>query len=153
MDEKKKERWGTDMGAEANAGFCRDDSSTATRLLEKNWSPLIVRKYQFKGWALFIGIICDANLNDLDETVYTIGDEAEELDFLDGSIQGSRNFCGYMNKKLVDHYDSIKKGCMEGLIVLWTIDKCVISAAYGDLMTHNKCVQEFYFIVNTMPHI
>jgi hypothetical protein len=54
------------MGMDANNGMTRDDSSTATRLLDKNWSPLIVRKYQMEGWPMYIGIICDANLNDLD---------------------------------------------------------------------------------------
>jgi len=28
-----------------------------------------------------------------------------------------------------------------------------IASAYGDLMTHYKCAQEFYSIVNTLPHI
>ena len=142
-----------DMGTEANAGMTRDDSSTATRLLDKNWSPLIVRKYQMEGWPLFISLICDANLNDLDEIVYKIHDEAVEFNFVDGTIQGGRNYCGYMSDKLKEHYDGIKRGCVEGVAVLWYIDKCFISSLYGDFMVHSSCKNELFMIINTLPHI
>lgn len=141
------------MGKEANAGLTRDDSSTSTRLLDKNWSPLIVRKYQYQGWPLFVSLICDANLNDLDATVYKIADEAKDLGFVNGTIQGSRNFCGYMSDKLVEHYGLVKQGCVEGVAILWYIDKCFIASLYGDFMVHASCKQELYAIINTLPHI
>lgn len=141
------------MGDEANAGLTRDDSSTATRLLQKNWSPLIVRKYQMHGWPMFIGIICDANLNDLDNIVYDIMDKAEEIGFINGTIQGARNACGFLSDELVKHYNKIKRGVMEGNIVFWYQDKLAISSAYGDLMTHEKCAMEFYSILQMLPHI
>ncbi len=141
------------MGDEANAGLTRDDSQTATRLLDKNWSPLIVRKYQMHGWPMFIGIICDANLNDLDNIVYDIMEEAEKQAFIDGTIQGARNACGFLSDELVKHYNKIKRGVMEGNIVFWYQDKLAISSAYGDLMTHEKCVMEFYSILQMLPHI
>ncbi len=141
------------MGNNANAGQARDDSSTATRLLDKNWSPLIVRKYQMEGWPMFIGIICDANLNNLDEVVYDIWDEAKELGFVNGTIQGHRNCCGLLSDRLVAHYNKTKRGVMEGNCVFWYTDKLAISSAYGDLMTHNKCAMEFYSILQMMPHI
>lgn len=142
-----------DMSQEANAGMTRDDSSTNTRLLDKNWSPLIVRKYQMKGWPMYIGIICDANLNDLDSVVNTIIKEADEKDFTNGTIQGTRNTCGLLSDRIVEHYNNIKEGVCEGVIVCWYVDKCFVSSAYGDFMTHNKCAAEFYAIVNTLPHI
>jgi len=141
------------MGKQANSGMTRDDSSTTTRLLDKNWSPLIVRKYQMEGWPLFISLICDANLNDLDEIVYKIHDEAVEFNFVDGTIQGGRNYCGYMSDKLKEHYDGIKRGCVEGVAVLWYIDKCFISSLYGDFMVHSSCKNELFMIINTLPHI
>ncbi len=141
------------MGNKANEGMARDDSSTSTRLLDKNWSPLVVRKYQFEGWPLFISLICDANLNDLDAAVYKIADEAKKLQFVNGTIQGARNFCGYMSDELVKHYNVVKQGCVEGVAVLWYIDKCFISSLYGDFMVHASCKQELYFIINTLPHI
>ena len=147
-DEKK-----VNMGEDANAGFARDDSSTATRLLDKNWSPLIVRKYQMKGWPMYIGIICDANLNDLDTVVYDTMEEADALSFTNGTIQGTRNTCGLLSDRVVEHYNKIKRGVAEGIIVCWYVDKCFVSSAYGDFMTHEKCAAEFYHIVNTLPHI
>ena len=154
------------MSEQANVGLARDDSSTATRLLDKNWSPLIVRKYQMEGWPMYIGIICDANLNDLDNVVYDVvdtlftedksGDEVIKVPvegFMDGTIQGARNTCGLLSDKIVKHYNSIKRGVAEGVIVCWYVDKCFVSSAYGDFMTHEKCAAEFYHIVNTLPHI
>lgn len=141
------------MGEQANAGMTRDDSSTSTRLLDKNWSPLIVRKYQMEGWPMFVGIICDANLNDLDDVIHDSVEKAIELDFLNGSIQGVRNACGFISDEIVKHYNAIKRGVTEGVIVCWYVDKCFVSSAYGDFMTHNKCAMEFYQILNTLPHI
>ena len=141
------------MGERANEGMTRDDSSTSTRLLDKNWSPLIVRKYQMEGWPLFISLICDANLNDLDKTVYEIHDQASKRGFFNGTIQGGRNYCGFMSDKIKKHYDEIKRGCVEGVAVLWYIDKCFISSLYGDFMVHASCKQELFTIINTLPHI
>ena len=170
------------MSEQANAGMTRDDSTTATRLLDKNWSPLIVRKYQMEGWPMYIGIICDANLNDLDKFVYDIVDtlfreveiekqveyEVEGVvkteiikinkripikGFMDGTIQGVRNTCGLLGDRLVEKYNIVKRGVAEGVIVCWYVDKMFCSSAYGDFMTHTKCAMEFYQIVNTLPHI
>ena len=102
---------------------------------------------------MYIGMICDANLNDLDEVVHRIMDEAREAGFVDGTIQGVRNACGLLTDEIANHYDKIKKGVTEGVIVCWYVDKMFCSSASGDFMTHNKCAMEFYQIVNTLPHI
>lgn len=141
------------MGACANAGMARDDSMTATRLLDKNWSAMIVRKYQMEGWPLFIGLITDANLNELDSLIYSINKEAVKHGFTDGNIQSARNYTGFMSDKIKEHYSSIKEGVVEGIAVLWYIDKCFISSLYGDFMTHAPCKAELYAIINTLPHI
>jgi hypothetical protein len=141
------------MSEQANAGFARDDSTTATRLLDKNWSPMIVRKYQMEGWPMYVGLICDANLNDLDDVVYKIMDEAEDNGFINGTIQGTRNACGLLSDRIVQHYNNVKRGVTEGVIICWYVDKCFVSSAYGDFMTHEKCAMEFYQILNTLPHI
>lgn len=151
---KSEEKKNVNMGSDANAGFVkRDDSNTVTRLLDKNWSPLIVRKYQMKGWPLFIAIICDANLNDLDSVVYDATEKADEYGFFDGGIQDARNYCGFLSEEIVNHYNEVKRGCVEGVLVFFYCDKCAISSAYGDLMTHEKCAMEVYQIINTLPHI
>jgi len=153
MAELKAKAAEMNMGDQANDGMTRDDSSTATRLLDKNWSPLIVRKYQMEGWPMYIGIICDANLNDLDNVVYDAVEKAKGMDFINGTIQGVRNTCGLLGDEIVQHYNKIKRGVAEGVIVCWYVDKMFCSSAYGDFMTHSKCALEFYQIENTLPHI
>jgi hypothetical protein len=144
---------GVNMGKEANAGFCMDDSKTATRLLQKQWSPLIVRKYYVANWPCWVGIICDCNLNDLDQVVLNAIDEAKEYGFLNGNIQDVRNFCGFLSDKIDKHYDSIKRGSVEGLAIAWYVDKCFCSSLSKDHMVHKSCRDEFYSIIKTLPHI
>jgi len=131
----------------------RESELTSTRLLDKNWSPLVVRKYQMEGWPMFVGMICDANLNDLDKVVHKAFKRAKEAGFVDGSIQGTRNTCGLISDTLVEHYNRIKEGCVEGVAVVWYVDKCLISSAYGDFMVHLSCKLELFQIINTLPHI
>ena len=150
---EKAEMEERNMSQVANAGMARDDSSTATRLLDKHWSPLIIRKYQMEKWPMYIGMICDANLNDLDTVVYSIMDEAKEMDFVNGTIQGVRNTCGLLTDRIAEHYDEVKKGVTEGVIVCWYVDKMFCSSASGDFMTHNKCALEFYSMLQMLPHI
>ena len=140
-------------GSSANKDSTMDDSKTTTRLLEKNWSPLVVRKYQALGWPLYIGVICDANLSDLDSVVYESIEQAEVAGFVANDIQAARNFCGYLSDKLKDHYNSVKIGCVEGLAVLAYWDKCFISSLFGDFMTHGSCKQELFSIINVLAHI
>lgn len=128
-----------------------DDSNVSTRLLNKNYSPLIIRKYMIHGWSMFIGIICDVSLSDLDRLVYERLKDVEEE--VGNDIQNIRNICGYLNESIVEHYNSKKEGSVEGVYVLWYVDKLFCASAYGDLMQHEKCVNEFLTLVNMMPHI
>lgn len=121
-----------------------------TRLLGKNYSPLIVRKYQMYGWPLFVSLICDWSLSDLDVVVNTA---AKEFGEPRDDIQQVRNFCGYLSNYLVRHYNVQKENCVEGVAVLWYVDKCFVSSLWGDYMTHGSCKLELYQIINTMPHI
>jgi hypothetical protein len=130
-----------------------DDSKVATRLLEKNWSPLIVRKYQMNSWPMYIALICDISLSDLDHVVHKTMDECKEKGMVINDIQALRNCCGYLSDKITEHYDSLKKGCVEGVAVLWYCDKLFISSLASDFMTHLSCKLELYSIINTLPHI
>ena len=126
-----------------------DTVNTSTRLLDKNYSPLLVRKYQMKGWPMFVGLICDESLSDLDDVVHEFEDSQKEKD----DIQWCRNFCGALSDVLIKHYNSKKRGCVEGVAVIWYTDKCFISSLWGDFMTHASCKQELFAIINTLPHI
>jgi hypothetical protein len=126
------------------------DINTSTRLLDKNYSPLIVRKYQMHGWPLFVSLICDLSLSDLDKIVHNYARKyGKKID----DIQWCRNFCGGLSKELKTYYNSKKEGSVEGIAVLWYVDKCFISSLWGDFMTHQSCKLELYQIINTLPHI
>jgi hypothetical protein len=142
-----------DMGKLANKGFTRDDSQTATRLLDKQWSPMCVRKYYVANWPLYVGLITDCNINDLDEVVLNIIDEAENYGFLDGNLQSCRNFCGFLSDKLDEHYSNMKKGSVEGIAIAWYVDKFFVSSLAKDHMVHKSCRDEFYSIIKVLPHI
>ena len=121
-----------------------------TRLLDKHYSPLIVRKYQTKGWPLFVSLICDISLSDLDSVV---NEATEEFGEINDDIQTIRDFCGFLSDFILSHYSSIKTGCVEGVAVLWYVDKCFVSSLYGDFMVHASCKNELFQIINTLPHI
>ena len=123
--------------------------NSATRLLDKQYSPLIVRKYQMHGWPLFVSLICDVSLSDLDEVVHDFAEHNPKQD----DIQWIRNFCGGLSDHIREHYETDKRGCVEGVAVLWYVDKCFVSSLWGDFMVHASCKQELFGIINTLPHI
>lgn len=122
---------------------------TNTKLIEKNYSPLIVRKYMVKGWPTYVSLICDVSLSDLDEVVNGI---VKDYDFQD-DIQSLRDFCGKLNETIVNYYNEKKEGCVEGVAVLSYFDKLFISSLWGDFMVHASCKQELFAIIQTLPHI
>ena len=131
-----------------------DDDNVATKLLDKNFSPLIVRKYQLKeNWPIWVALICDCSLSDLDKIVLDAMDVCRQKGMMINDIQSLRNVCGYLNQTLIDHYDSVKRGSVEGVAVLAYFDKIFISALALDFMTHLSCKLELYQIINTLPHI
>jgi hypothetical protein len=126
----------------------------ATKLLDKHYSPMIVRKYQVKeGWPLFVGIICDESLSDLDEVVHASLEKCRENGMMQNDIQSLRDVTGFVSQNIIDYYDKKKTGCVEGVAVLWYCDKMWISSLFGDFMTHLSCKLELYQIINTMPHV
>ena len=79
--------------------------SVNTRLLDKNYSPLIVRKYQMFGWPLFIGMICDASLSDLDMVV---NEFTNQFGKVENDIQEARNYCGGLSDYIAKHYNNVR---------------------------------------------
>lgn len=127
------------------------DENVSTRLLEKNYSPLIIRKYCAKNWPLFISIICDLSLSDLDSVVHNIIEESES--FFINDIQELRNFCGCMSDRITEYYNNIKRGSVEAVAVILYTDKLFISSLAGDFMTHGNCKLELFQILNMMTQI
>jgi len=129
-----------------------------TNLIMKHFSPLIVRKYNIiKGWPMYVGIICDCSLSDLDRLINDTMDILNEQNILEGElgndIQTMRNITGIISEAIQLHYNTIKKNSVEGIGILLYVDKCAIANMYGDMMNHGQCRAEFYSILNMLPHI
>jgi len=102
-----------------------------------------------KGWPTYVSLICDISLSDLDEVVNRVVSQY----LFEDDIQTLRNFCGDLSESIVNHYNNIKQGCVEGVAVLSYFDKLFVSSLWGDFMTHLSCKQELYSIIQTLPHI
>ncbi len=133
--------------------FGLDDSQVATKLLDKNFSPMIIRKYTRIGFPLYVHIICDENLDDLDDIVHDCIDFCKSNNILKNNIQSLRNFTGILSERINSHYDKIKRGCMESLGIIFYADKMIISSLQGDSMNHLSCRLELYECLNLMSQI
>lgn len=122
-----------------------------TKLLGKNHSPMIIRKFQGFGWPLFVALICDQDLEDLDEVVTGFIQDCDEIQL--NNIQMLRDFNGSLSQVLVDHYNEKKYGCVEGVAVISYWDKCLCSSLYGDHMTHHQCRTELFTLLNMMTQM
>jgi len=125
-----------------------------TNLTMKHFSPLLIRKYNLvKGWPMYVGIICDCSLSDLDDVINDAVDEVDLEGELGNDIQNMRNLTGVVSEAIQNHYNNIKKNSVEGIGILLYVDKCAIANMYGDMMNHGQCRAEFYSILNMLPHI
>ena len=51
------------------------------------------------------------------------------------------------------YYNEKKENCVEGVIITLYVDKAYIQNAYGDFMTHSKCLNEYALALSMLPHI
>jgi len=134
--------------------FGINDDKTNTNLISKNYSPLICRKYNIiSGWPMYVGIICDENLDELDFVVNTVIKECKESGMISNSIQQMRNVTGILSETIVNYYNNIKENCVEGVAILLYIDKCAIENFMGDFMSCYPVRIEWAGIINLLPHI
>jgi hypothetical protein len=130
-----------------------NDDEVSTKLLDKNFSPMIIRKYTRIGFPLYVHIICDQNLDDLDTIVHDCIDMCRKDGILKNNIQSLRNFTGVLSDYINNHYDNIKRGCVESLGIIFYADKILISSLSGDAMNHFSCREELYQCLNLMAKI
>jgi len=133
--------------------FGLEDDKVATKLLDKNYSPMIIRKYTRIGFPLYVHLICDSNLDDLDTIVHDCIDICREQGILSNSIQSLRNFTGVLSDTINTYYDSKKRGCVESLGIIFYADKMIISSLQGDCMNHESCRQELYDCLQLMTKL
>jgi len=131
-----------------------EDSKTNTNLISKHYSPLIVRKLNImNGWPLYVGMICDEDLSDLDNVVNGVFIACKDAGMLENNIQNMRNFTGILSETLQQYYNNKKENCVEGVAILLYVDKCAIENFFGDFMNHTSCRIEWGAILSMLPHI
>ena len=117
------------------------ENNTFTKLVDKQYSPLVIRKYTHWGFPIYVGLITDNDLTDLDDVVTEyIKNNIEQWV---NNVQKLRNFAG----ALCDHLNTVYEKT-EGVAVVFYVDKCFISSLYGDFMNHTSCRIEFYGLLN-----
>lgn len=118
-----------------------------TRLVDKHHSPLIIRKYTRWGFPIYVAIISDDDLSDLDDVVIWLFENSKETGWVN-NIQKIRDMAGAMTEAIVDHYKHA-----EGVGVVFYVDKMMVSSLYGDFMNHHSCRVELLSYLNLMAHI
>uniref|UniRef100_A0A6M3LFI2 Uncharacterized protein n=2 Tax=viral metagenome TaxID=1070528 RepID=A0A6M3LFI2_9ZZZZ len=116
-------------------------SEVFTKLVDKHYSPLVIRKYTHWGFPIYIGLIADNDLSNLDDLVRNFMSE-KAVDGWVNDIQKLRNLAGAFTEFLVDSYER-----SEGVAVVFYVDKMFVSSLYGDFMNHTACRIEFYSLL------
>lgn len=117
----------------------KSEIKALTQLSEKNHCPMVVRRYSKWGPPIFIGVIADDDLSDLDDTVVAfMNQESSVAAWKSHNLQRMRNLAGNLSERLIKQYPR-----MEGLGVLLVIDKGFIASLHGDFMSHQQCKQEW----------
>ena len=114
------------------------ETKSFTRLVEKNHSPLVIRKYTKWGWPMYVGMITDDDLSTLDDVVVAFMEANKDEGWVN-NIQQVRNLSGKLSDELVAKFEKT-----EGCAVVLYLDKCFVSSLWGDFMVHIGCRIELY---------
>jgi len=125
----------------------REENETFTKLVDKHYSPLAIRKYTHWGFPIYIGLITDDDLSKLDEYVVNFMNTNKEEGWVN-DIQKLRNLAGALTQGLNDYYEKA-----EGVAVVFYVDKMFISSLHGDFMNHTSCRIEFYGLLQMSAHV
>lgn len=112
-----------------------------TKLIDKHFSPLVIRKYTHWGFPIYIGMITDNDLSDFDKVVVEFMNDHANEGWVN-NVQTLRNFAGALTEYLNEYYEKT-----EGVAVVFYVDKMFISSLHGDFMNHTSCRIEFYSLL------
>lgn len=115
-----------------------ENNKTFTKLVDKHYSPLVIRKFTHWGFPIYIGMIADDDLSSLDDTVVNFMKEHATANWVN-DIQTLRNLAGKLTEHLNNTYEKA-----EGVAVIFYVDKMFISSLHGDFMNHTACRVELY---------
>jgi len=119
----------------------KQKNETYTKLVDKHYSPLVIRKYTHWGFPIYIALITDDNLTDLDNFICEFMDIHSKEGWVN-NIQTLRNLAGKLTEDLNNHY-----GKAEGVGVIFYVDKMFVSSLHGDFMNHVSCRIELYSLL------
>jgi hypothetical protein len=119
----------------------RVSHDTFTRLVDKHYSPLVIRKTTRLGFPIFVAIIADDDLTDFDDQINAFIDRHREG--WSDNVQKMRDFAGGLVEHLLRAYKKT-----EGAAVIIYADKMFVSSLHGDFMCHASCKQELMFLLN-----
>lgn len=117
------------------------EKNVFTKLVDKHYSPLVIRKFTHWGFPIYVGLIADNNLSDLDKVVVQFMKQHQNEGWVN-DIQKLRNLAGALTEFLNEYYDRA-----EGVAVVFYVDKMFISSLHGDFMNHTSCRIEFYSLL------
>jgi len=135
------------------------EPKVSTVILGKHYSPFIIRKTNKFGFPLYVGLICDYDMSDLDAVIEKLCTEVIADDFdgdqdqISENPQNLRNFSGELTDRFVKYYNGKHANCVEGVAIIFYADKMFISSLFGDFMNHAMCRQELYFALNFMTGV
>ena len=122
-------------------------SEIFTRLEGKEFSPLVIRRYSTP-ILHFVAVISDDNLDDLDEVCRACWVDKDGNEFRPTTIQQFRNQAGYISEQVYKKF-----GKSEGIAVIISADKMMISSLFGDFMVHGQCKFELYSLLNMATQV
>jgi hypothetical protein len=117
------------------------ENNTYTKLVDKHYSPLVIRKYTHWGFPIYVALITDNDLSNLDDLVVAFMKANVEKGWVN-DIQKLRNLAGALTEHLNDQYDKA-----EGVGIIFYVDKMFVSSLHGDFMNHTSCRIELYSLL------
>jgi hypothetical protein len=118
-----------------------------TKLVDKHHSPAIMRKYTKWGFPIYVALITDDDISNLDSVVVSFIEVNKVTAWVE-NIQKLRNLAGGLTEHLTATYQKT-----EGVAVVFYVDKMFISSLFGDFMNHYSCKREVYDMIAISAHI
>lgn len=119
-----------------------DKSKVYTKLVGKHYSPMVIRKITHFSFPIYVAIITDDDLSELDHKIMGYMNANKESSWVN-DIQKMRNLAGGLTEFLTEEYASC-----EGCAVIFYVDKMFVSSLHGDFMTHGMCRLELFSLLN-----
>ncbi|MEM3568310.1 MAG: hypothetical protein QXI20_02100 [Candidatus Jordarchaeales archaeon] len=107
---------------------------------------MLIRKYTFLGMPVYVAIITDEDVSDIDEVVLNVLRPWRDKGI--SSFSEVRELVTELQTTLSKVYERA-----EGIAIVCFPDKACVSSLWGDFMNHQMCRDELYNLINIMVKI